>query len=59
MIKDPRSKALSDNFAGQWLRARDIESMEIEPIGALRAGRRIGAIAARIMEVAAGTAAAA
>jgi uncharacterized protein DUF1588/uncharacterized protein DUF1587/uncharacterized protein DUF1592/uncharacterized protein DUF1585/uncharacterized protein DUF1595 len=35
MIKDPRSKALSDNFAGQWLRARDIESMEIEPIGAL------------------------
>jgi hypothetical protein len=35
MIKDPRSKSLSDNFAGQWLRARDIESMEIEPIGAL------------------------
>jgi hypothetical protein len=35
MIKDPRSKALSDNFAGQWLRARDIEHMEIEPIGAL------------------------
>ena len=35
MIKDPRSKALSDNFAGQWLRARDIENMEIEPISAL------------------------
>jgi Protein of unknown function (DUF1588)/Protein of unknown function (DUF1587)/Protein of unknown function (DUF1592)/Protein of unknown function (DUF1585)/Protein of unknown function (DUF1595)/Planctomycete cytochrome C len=35
MIKDPRSRALSDNFAGQWLRARDIENMEIEPIGAL------------------------
>jgi hypothetical protein len=35
MMKDPRSKAFSDNFAGQWLRARDIESMEIEPIGAL------------------------
>src|SRR4029079_11987302 len=35
MIKDPRSRALSDNFAGQWLRARDVENMEIEPIGAL------------------------
>ncbi len=35
MVKDPRSKALSANFAGQWLRARDIEHTEIEPIGAL------------------------
>ena len=35
MIKDPRSKALSENFSGQWLRARDIEHTEIEPIGAL------------------------
>ncbi len=35
MLKDPRSKALSENFAGQWLRARDIEHMEIEPIYSL------------------------
>jgi hypothetical protein len=35
MLKDPRSKTLAENFAGQWLRARDIEHMEIEPIGAL------------------------
>lgn len=41
MMKDPRSKSLSDNFAGQWLRARDIETMEIEPIGALGLGREL------------------
>ena len=35
MVRDSRSKALAENFAGQWLRARDIENMEIEPIGAL------------------------
>ena len=41
LLKDPRSKALSDNFAGQWLRARDIEHMEIEPIGALGLAREL------------------
>ena len=35
MMKDPKSRALSENFAGQWLRARDIQNMEIEPLGAL------------------------
>jgi hypothetical protein len=35
MVNDPRSKALANDFAGQWLRARDVENMEIEPIGAL------------------------
>lgn len=35
MLKDSRSKSLSENFAGQWLRARDIEHTEIEPIPAL------------------------
>ena len=35
MLKDPRSEALGANFAGQWLRARDIEHLDIEPIGAL------------------------
>lgn len=35
MLNDSRSKALSENFAGQWLRARDVEHMEIEPVNAL------------------------
>jgi len=35
MIQDKRSKALVENFAGQWLRSRDIESTEIEPLHAL------------------------
>jgi hypothetical protein len=41
MIRDPRSKALSENFAGQWLRARDIERMEIEPVAALGLDREL------------------
>ena len=41
MIKDPRSKALAENFAGQWLRARDIEHTSIEPIGALGLDREL------------------
>jgi hypothetical protein len=39
MRQDPRSQALSDNFAGQWLRARDIENVEIEPLSALGLAR--------------------
>jgi hypothetical protein len=35
MLKDDRSAALAENFAGQWLRARDIEHLDIDPIGAL------------------------
>jgi len=35
MLKDSRTEALAENFAGQWLRARDIEHLDIEPIGAL------------------------
>jgi hypothetical protein len=35
MLKDKRSTALVTNFAGQWLRSRDVESVEIEPIHAL------------------------
>ena len=30
LLKDPRSKAFVENFAGQWLRARDIETIPIE-----------------------------
>lgn len=30
MLKSPRSKAFVSNFAGQWLRARDVESIPIE-----------------------------
>ena len=35
MLKDPRSEALAENFAGQWLRARDIEHIDIDPLAAL------------------------
>ena len=30
LLKDPKSEALVRNFGGQWLRARDIESVPIE-----------------------------
>jgi hypothetical protein len=35
LLKDPRSEALAENFAGQWLRSRDVEHFEIDPIDAL------------------------
>jgi hypothetical protein len=35
MLKDGRSSALVENFAGQWLRSRDIEQVNIEPLAAL------------------------
>ena len=31
MLKDPRSRALSDNFAGQWLQLRSLDSMSPDP----------------------------
>ncbi len=31
MLKDPRSSALSDNFAGQWLQLRSLESISPDP----------------------------
>ena len=31
MLRDPRSAALVEDFAGQWLRARDIESIPLAP----------------------------
>ncbi len=30
MLKDRRSKALAANFAGQWLRSRDVENYEVD-----------------------------
>jgi hypothetical protein len=35
MLKDDRSRALAENFAGQWLRSRDIEHLDVDPVGAL------------------------
>jgi hypothetical protein len=35
MLKDPRSERLAENFAGQWLKARDVEHLDIDPVGAL------------------------
>jgi len=31
MVRDPRSEALSQNFAGQWLQVRDVDSMPFDP----------------------------
>ena len=35
MLKDGRSSALVENFAGQWLRTRDVEHVQIEPLAVL------------------------
>ena len=35
MLKDHRSEALVTNFAGQWLRARDVEHADVDPIIAM------------------------
>lgn len=32
MLSDPRAKSLVENFAGQWLRTRDVEKTSIDPI---------------------------
>jgi len=32
MLADPRAKALTDNFAAQWLQLRDIENVNHDPI---------------------------
>jgi hypothetical protein len=35
MLKDKRSEELVENFAGQWLRARDVEHAEIDALSAM------------------------
>jgi Protein of unknown function (DUF1588)/Protein of unknown function (DUF1587)/Protein of unknown function (DUF1585)/Protein of unknown function (DUF1592)/Protein of unknown function (DUF1595)/Cytochrome C oxidase, cbb3-type, subunit III len=35
LLADPRSQALVKNFTGQWLQARDVETISIEPVAAL------------------------
>jgi hypothetical protein len=35
MLNNPRSKALAENFAGQWLRSRDVEHFQIDAVSAL------------------------
>ncbi|HLU50379.1 MAG TPA: DUF1592 domain-containing protein, partial [Planctomycetota bacterium] len=35
MLADPRSDAFVRNFTGQWLQARDVEHVSIDPIAAL------------------------
>lgn len=47
MLKDPRSDALSENFAGQWLRSRDVEHAEIDAAAALGRDREIEALRER------------
>jgi hypothetical protein len=43
MLEDKRSKSLVRNFTGQWLRARDIESVPIEARTVLQRERRFDA----------------
>ncbi len=35
MVQDQRSDEFVENFAGQWLRARDVENVSIDPIAAM------------------------
>lgn len=35
LMTDPRSEALVKNFTGQWLQARDVEHVSLDPIAAL------------------------
>jgi hypothetical protein len=35
MLKDPRADSLAEDFAGQWLRSRDVEHAEIDAVDAL------------------------
>ncbi len=35
MLRDERSERLIENFVGQWLQVRDVESVSIEPLAAL------------------------
>ncbi len=35
MVQDKRSDEFVENFAGQWLRARDVENVSIDPIAAM------------------------
>jgi Protein of unknown function (DUF1588)/Protein of unknown function (DUF1587)/Protein of unknown function (DUF1592)/Protein of unknown function (DUF1585)/Protein of unknown function (DUF1595)/Planctomycete cytochrome C len=35
MLADPRSQAFVENFTGQWLQARDVETISVDPIAAL------------------------
>jgi len=47
LLKDHRSDALVSNFAGQWLRARDIESIPIEARAVLTRERKLDPSAQR------------
>jgi hypothetical protein len=35
MLADPRSEAFVENFTGQWLQARDVETVSVDPVAAL------------------------
>lgn len=44
MVKDPRSEALIRNFTGQWLQARNIDHIPIEPAAVLGFQEELDAI---------------
>ena len=51
LMGDPRSEALVKNFTGQWLQARDVETISIEPVAALGFQKEFEAILDQFREV--------
>ena len=48
MLRDDRGKAFASNFVGQWLRARDVEHISIDPVAALGYGREYDELRQRL-----------
>lgn len=51
LLNDPRSEAMVKNFTGQWLQARDVETISIEPVAALGFQKEFETILDRFREV--------
>ncbi|HEY4233614.1 MAG TPA: DUF1592 domain-containing protein [Lacipirellulaceae bacterium] len=51
LLADPRSQGLVKNFTGQWLQARDVETISIEPVAALGFQKEFEAILDQFREV--------
>ncbi len=50
MLKDDRSREFTRNFVGQWLRARDVEHVSIDPIAALGHGPEFAELAKKLAD---------
>jgi hypothetical protein len=51
MLNDPRSTSLSEDFAGQWLRSRDVEHYQIDAIAALGLEKEADALRERFRKL--------